>query len=73
MLKSNHGLAVKIYAREEFSPPKLGFLTKFFTSVNRPGDKICICAAFAAGVITIHMYSLLLRLGLNSLRKPSRN
>lgn len=49
MLKSNHGLAVKIYAREEFSPPKLGFLTKFFTSVNRPGDKICIYAVFYGG------------------------
>jgi hypothetical protein len=49
MCVSKHGFAVKIYAREEFSPPKLGFLTKFFTSVNRPGDKIRICAVFYGG------------------------
>jgi hypothetical protein len=77
MLESNHGFAVKIYAREEFSPPKLGFLTKNFSSrLTGPASKSASAPLFMAGVmtITIHMYSLLLlRLGLDSLHKPSRN
>ena len=72
--ESKHGFAVvNIVAHEEFFLPQAGlFNSNLLIAVNRPGTKSASPPAISAGVIaiTIHIYSLLRRLGLASLLKP---